>query len=494
MNNNEILLYLGKSILLSGVFYAYYCLVLRNQRFHSYNRYYLLGSLLLSHVIPLFTFSFFTANQGTYQQVEKMALYLSSVQVQIQESTWLEKHGLEVVVYISSFISLLLVGYLTLQIIHIFRLKQFHPIRQVQGIELIETEEENAPFSFWKTIFWKKSIDLHSTTGQTIFKHELTHIQERHTIDRILCQLFSSIFWMNPMNWLIQKELETIHEFIADRESIANADTQLLAEIILEAQFGKQFLNPVHTFYYSSIKRRLTMLTSSKNPNHMYFKRILPLPIMAICAVAFTFQVNAQEKKQASQVQKPLAITATQTSKEAQKVEKKIVPASPEKISKSPLLVVDGKIETQKSINQINPDDIESMNVLKGTLAEEKYGKMGKNGAIEIILKKIQLVKVPEEMTVASYPGGMDALKGYLMKNLKYPEEAKTAKIMGKVYLQIDLDSEGNISGVKALKSPSPLLNDEAIRAIKESGKWIPTKKNQVNIASQIVIPIEFKL
>jgi hypothetical protein len=96
-------------------------------------------------------------------------------------------------IYICGIISILLIGYLALHLIKILKLKKSHEIQQLQGIEFIETEEENAPFSFWKTMFWKKSIELNSTTGQAIFKHELTHIQERHTLDRIICQVFSSI-------------------------------------------------------------------------------------------------------------------------------------------------------------------------------------------------------------------------------------------------------------------------------------------------------------
>ena len=398
MINNELLLYLGKSIILSGIFYTYYCVALRNQRFHSYNRYYLLGSMLLSHVIPMFTFSFFTANQGTYKQVEKLAFYFSTVQVQIQENTWLEKHVLEMLIYICGIISILLIGYLALHLIKILKLKKSHEIQQLQGIEFIETEEENAPFSFWKTMFWKKSIELNSTTGQAIFKHELTHIQERHTLDRIICQVFSSIFWMNPLNWLIQKELETIHEFIADRESIDNKDTQLFAEIILEAQFGKQFLNPVHTFYYSSIKRRLTMLTSQKNQKHFYVKRVLPLPLLAICAVAFTFQTNAQEKQQKSKRQTVVIESAINSSQEPTRIDVISVSSKSKKKpliivdgkSKEPILVVEGKVETSQKMNRINPNDIHSMNVLSGTNAIEKYGKDAENGAIEITLTKNQ--------------------------------------------------------------------------------------------------------
>ena len=51
------------------------------------------------------------------------------------------------------------------------------------------------------------------------------------------------------------------------------------------------------------------------------------------------------------------------------------------------IYVVDGKKLSKKESEKIKPDDIESINVLKGKTAIEKYGKKGKNGVIEITSK-----------------------------------------------------------------------------------------------------------
>ena len=54
-----------------------------------------------------------------------------------------------------------------------------------------------------------------------------------------------------------------------------------------------------------------------------------------------------------------------------------------------PLYVVDGKImDKGKNLNEIDPNSIESVNVLKGKSALEKYGDKGVNGVIEIVTKK----------------------------------------------------------------------------------------------------------
>jgi hypothetical protein len=82
----------------------------------------------------------------------------------------------------------------------------------------------------------------------------------------------------------------------------------------------------------------------------------------------------------------------------------------------TPLYVVDYvKIgtgeEAAAKINKIPPASIESMNVLKGKNATDKYGDQGRNGVIEIITKKkltLQQSKAGNmnEVTVTGYPSG----------------------------------------------------------------------------------------
>lgn len=56
------------------------------------------------------------------------------------------------------------------------------------------------------------------------------------------------------------------------------------------------------------------------------------------------------------------------------------------------LIMVDGKEMSKKKFDKIPTDEIESMSVLKGESAEKNYGKKGKNGVIEVTLKKKDLV------------------------------------------------------------------------------------------------------
>jgi len=65
-----------------------------------------------------------------------------------------------------------------------------------------------------------------------------------------------------------------------------------------------------------------------------------------------------------------------------------IIKKSSAAIADTPLIVLDGVISSNLKMNEIAPNDIKSINVLKGEMAEKKYGINGAKGVIEITSKK----------------------------------------------------------------------------------------------------------
>jgi TonB-dependent SusC/RagA subfamily outer membrane receptor len=53
-----------------------------------------------------------------------------------------------------------------------------------------------------------------------------------------------------------------------------------------------------------------------------------------------------------------------------------------------PLYVVDGVITSKATVNGLDPNRIASIDVLKGTSATKLYGDNGKNGVVQITMKK----------------------------------------------------------------------------------------------------------
>lgn len=454
MTSSAIFIYALKSIALSGICFGYYTLFLKNTLLHQYNRFYLLATLVISLVGPLVQLDFFHVNEDQVSGIGQTMIYLNEIQrtPAVQQTDWNF-----IALRFSAGISMLLLAYLAFGILKIYQIKYSHQVKSSDGIEIIETDLENAPFSFLNLLFWKKSIDLSSEHGQKIFQHELAHIRQKHSYDRLFCQLTASIAWFNPFHWLIQKELQNIHEFIADREAIQHGDVQTFAKMMLQSHYGNEFLNPSHSFYYSSLKRRIMLLTTSKNPTYAYFRKVSVLPILAAAMALFSIQVNAQEKKPKKQKGTTYMVTMQADSttfsdpksgKKVFSVATKDMPPPPAPVSPSspptppnvliientasnqttekeayrfkvdnneinikkvednptrnsqiefksvptgkakPLIVIDGKITVDLDLNKINPNTIESINVLKGEKAIEKYAEKGTNGVVEITTKK----------------------------------------------------------------------------------------------------------
>ena len=292
MNKTEILMYLLKSMILSGIFFGYYTLFLKNTIYHAYNRFYLLASMALSLVIPFFKLSMFSITEEQASGANQVLIYLTQIpRLPVQE----ENIAWEIIVMAT--ISSLFVCYLVYSVLRIFRLKAMYTKKQMGEFTFIETDLDEAPFSFFSNLFWKKSISMEDESGRKILKHELAHIREKHSWDRLFSQIICSVFWMNPFNWFIQKELQNIHEFIADRNAVGAGDVDAFAKMLLQTYYSNHFLNPSHSFYYSSIKRRIIMLTTSQTPKYAYLRKVAVLPMLAFILAIFSIQLSAQKPK-----------------------------------------------------------------------------------------------------------------------------------------------------------------------------------------------------
>ena len=431
MTSQTVLLYLLKSIVIAGLFIAYYWIALRDKKFHYYNRFYLLSASVISLVAPFLNFNWFTME-------EPVLIFRSTKLIQFVLPTTTGNSGItldwaDYTLVTAGIITIALLGLLLLHILKVQLLKRKSEVTQMDGFDFINTNEDNAPFSFLNNLFWKQSISLQEEGGQQIFKHEITHIQQKHTWDRIYCQIVASIFWMNPFNWVIQKELVAIHEFIADEEAVGSSNVEAFAKMLLQTHYGNHFLNPTHQFFYSSIKRRLTMLTKSTNTKYSYLRRVMVLPILIATVCLVSIKVNASEKieKTAKSIQNTIDLLVSDTTKP-----KKITPPTPPtppnpsqakpdyyingaKIEfkgdidtavgnkKTPLYVLDGvPLKTAIEVSKLNEEEFESISVLKNPSSISLYGNEGKNGVILITTKtglKGNLQKKSDEIKAFEY-------------------------------------------------------------------------------------------
>ncbi|UTX49796.1 M56 family metallopeptidase [Chryseobacterium sp. MA9] len=285
-----ILLYFGKTILCSGVTFLYYQLSLKDKTFHHYNRFYLLAAIVMSLLLPLIKVDDFTieVNNDMYMLLDKIQNFNSEKNI---------NNGNLYFNIIFSALGLVSLYFLGKLIYGIFKIQQFKKQFQKEsfdGINFYRTDLSEAPFSYFKNLFWKNAITLHSDIGKQILKHEMVHIQQKHSFDKIFIEIITSVFWFNPFFHIIKKEINLIHEYLADKKAVQQSDTKAFAQMLLASHFSGTQLPAASPFLSSNLKKRLKMLQKPKT-KFGYARRILALPVLF--TVAFAYLVNAKNRE-----------------------------------------------------------------------------------------------------------------------------------------------------------------------------------------------------
>lgn len=96
----------------------------------------------------------------------------------------------------------------------------------------------------------------------------------------------------------------------------------------------------------------------------------------------------------------------------------------------------------------------------------------------------------------ASYPGGPEAWRKHLEKNMDGLVTVRNGAPPGNYtpIIQFMVDTDGKISDIKALTNIGYGTEDEAIRVIKKSGKWIPAVQFGKNVKAYRKQPLTFQV
>ncbi len=89
--------------------------------------------------------------------------------------------------------------------------------------------------------------------------------------------------------------------------------------------------------------------------------------------------------------------------------------------------------------------------------------------------------------------GDVNAFSKWVNEHLKYPEEAKNKGIEGRVIVQFVITEDGKLTNVKILRGVHPLLDKEAVRAIKSAPQaWKPGTVRDKPVSCTYTFPVIF--
>lgn len=515
------LTYIGKAALAAGAFYLAYLALFQNRKQFVFNRIYLPVSLALSFLIPLITFTTVkyieapAANANSFAFLSQSAVATEA----FSESYSLWPHYLfgMYLLGIAGFFLNLLAGHF-----NAIRMVQKSRVKILFGSRVHITKKDIHPFSFFNKIVLSENT-LQSPNLEMIVAHENIHVKEKHTLDILFTEILFLLQWFNPFAWLIKDAVKNNLEYKTDDKIVKTNDPQTY-QLAMVALADKKGVAPFLTALNGSqLKNRIIMMKKKTENKFAPLKQLVLLPLLAVLVMGLS---NKELKTEVIQQQNETVEIQTENQTDTiiseEKTEKIPILNGPDQTGNKasvifgsnsfdsttkPLYVVDGKIT--KEINQIPPQDIESISVLKNHSATALYGNKAKNGVILIttISKSYQYLDenaqnvrpVPREEIreleeMPEFPGGEAALKQYIASNTIYPESEKETGIHGRAYVTFKITKEGKVTDARISRGFHPPMDKEAIRVVNSMPDWKPGKQDGNPVDVNYTVPVNFVL
>lgn len=286
-----MIVYLIKVMTCSAIFIAVYHLFLEREKMHSFNRFYLLGTVFLSMLIPMITIEL-TAEAYLVQTILPQ-----TQQIDLPAEARLLEGGTETSPLLLLFtifygiIVVLLLARFSKNLVSVIGNARKNKITSVNDAHLVILNEPITPHTFLSYIF----INKEDLNNHQILTHELTHFRQRHSLDILFIELMQCILWFNPALIFYKRSIRLNHEFLAD-ESVINHHKNVsdYQKLLLRQIGGSEAIVLASCFNYSVTKKRFTMMTTTQNKRRSLIKAIIVLLLVSATSAFFSNKVYSQ--------------------------------------------------------------------------------------------------------------------------------------------------------------------------------------------------------
>ena len=401
--------YILKVSLSLAAFYMFYKLLCSRDTLHRFNRCLLLFILALSAVLPFMYIDLGIISHEAAVEIGELGAALEAEPVEMvamedapvslwQRVPWQQIPWRMILggIYCAGLLACLahFVGSLLSIALLIRRSK-----RRVMadGTILVTHNKAYGPFSWMRYIIVSEQ-DL-SDNFDMILAHERAHIRLHHSWDLLFVQLCATAQWFNPAAWLLKRELEAIHEFEADSDTLRQGfDARQYQLRLFEEAMGVKFNTITNNFNNCSTKKRIIMMMKRQTSPWARMKALFVLPV-AFVAVAVISCTSPKEKKTDANQENadvivetngkgdPLLVLVFPDGTEMYKIDERNWVEKYNRDSKSYL--------SQFNITQAN---IDAIKVLKEDEAKSTYGERAANGAMKFYLKGTTKKEVMDAM------------------------------------------------------------------------------------------------
>ncbi|WP_052172577.1 N-acetylmuramoyl-L-alanine amidase [Psychroserpens jangbogonensis] len=262
--------YIFYTIVSLGSAYLVYYFFLKKQKTFQFNRFFLLGSLLLCLLAPVMEINMFDAVpsiteislESSQEAVFPLEVMKGVTVTEIQKPN----HTLyNILWYLYLGITVCFLLRFIKNLFGIIKLTKQSHIR-IGNLKLVETNDYKNASSFFNYLFVNSESLKDKQYSEPMIQHELVHCNHLHTIDVVLIELLLCVFWFNPLMWLYKKAIVQNHEFIADTYTVETGiDIEDYSQIIINSGHMEHRVPLTSGFNFIQIKNRIIMLHQSKS-------------------------------------------------------------------------------------------------------------------------------------------------------------------------------------------------------------------------------------
>jgi hypothetical protein len=288
----KTIIYLIQVSACTGIFYLFYQMVLSRLTFFNSNRWYLLGTLMLSFMIPAISLP---QNQLT-EQLSFSTIGKEYI-VYARGGGLPSGNGIDWLIVLPVFyyaVAGILAIYLLISLYSFFKMIRKRSATSLGSIKVYNGSTLFRNSSFFNCIFIDSS-GLEEVEVKQVIEHEMIHIEQMHSVDKIIARLLQIVLWFNPFIYAYVNAIDANHEYEVDQIIAQNADREIYANLILRlAESGNSLLG--HQFSKFPLSKRITMLFNKPSTNMKKVSYVLILPLVAIsCFISACLQTPEQK-------------------------------------------------------------------------------------------------------------------------------------------------------------------------------------------------------
>ena len=446
-----MLLYLVEINIITIFLYGFYRLLFTNDTFFSWRRFMLLNTYLIALLVPFADFSnWIRIHEATQNMASTYAeTVLSEAPSPPSKATVLSWNTILLWIYMGGVCMFLL--RFVIQLIGIYRLAKKTEVSTIKGIKVHIIEKNESPFSFFRWIFVNPEVRYESQL-QEILIHEQCHVEQKHSIDVVLAELFTIVCWFNPFAWLLKREIRLNLEYLADLYVVqVGCDQKSYQYHLLGMTYHKNVSTILNNFNDLLLKKRIKMMNRRRSRLIVKAKYTLLIPVTATLLVVKNIESVAHSLVSNKIVSNEVIVSVNTKANNV--------------LQKKPIFT--SKISKESNIKKL----------------KEQVYEMSHNRINTIIEKKAINNTAPSNVIKDSYV------------DIKDPELPEKNSTNVRIYnISFAVDTKGSVSSLSVTHTKDTLYNQKDLQGIERMSKDKPDNTQNKTIKAIYNLPISFKL